>query len=107
MIKVGPCSVPSGLPSNSLRYVNCMALLGSGCDFWIGDSGGAEGIASDCDNGESVIKDMDIEVSVDKLDDNRESSVDEETIVSALFRARKRPLLSRRAEAVIYSDFRV
>jgi hypothetical protein len=101
MIKVGPCSVPSGSPSNSSRYVNCMALLGSGCGFWIGDGGGAEGIAGDCDNGDSVMKDADKEVSDNKLDDNRESSVDEGTIVSVLFRARKRPLLSHRAEAVI------
>jgi hypothetical protein len=107
MIKVGPCSVPSGSPSNSLRYVNCMALLGSGCGFWIGDGGGAEGIAGDCDNGDSVMKDADNEVSDNKLDDNRESSVDEGTMVSVLFRARKQPLLSRRAEAVIYNGFRV
>jgi hypothetical protein len=82
-----------------------MALLGSGCDFWISDSSGTEGIVGDCDNGESVMKDADKVVSDDRLDDNRESSVDERTIVSVLFRARKWPLLSCRAEAVIYNGF--
>jgi hypothetical protein len=43
-----------------------------------------------------------IEVSDERLDDSKNSSVDDGSMVSALVRDRKRPLLSRRGISVIF-----
>jgi hypothetical protein len=107
-----------------------MALAESGCGFWIGDGGGADGIPGDCDTGgsvtrngsgarigsrskdgsvatnESAIEDVSVardvvnELSVVRLDDSKDSSAGDDSTV--LTRLRKRPLLSRSNIAVIF-----
>jgi hypothetical protein len=72
-----------------------MGELGSGSGIWLGDGGGAGGSAGDRVGDWLDSVDVVRELSDGRLEDN-ELGVDVvKVMVSALFRFRKRPLLSR------------
>jgi len=72
-----------------------MGELGSGTGVWLGDGGGAGGKAGDRVGDWSDSVDVVSELSDSRLEDKEVVVDGVKVMVSALFRFRKRPLLSR------------